>query len=114
MAFKPKHKRIAKTSIERGRIIWLLYTASLDSSINPIDQWSLDVDVIERSLYYNNTPIARDALVDASLYLENKGYVECIWDDGDRSQLIRLRITSKGKDLCEQLIADSGVFVPEV
>lgn len=95
----------------RGAVMQALYVAVLatEEPLNAADPFTLPRGVVARILEMGGLLPSRSELNAAVRYLDEKGYVEATWEEGDWT---RIRLTTRGIDLVEGSVQDAGVILP--
>lgn len=95
----------------RGAVVQALYVAVItpEEPLNAADPFTLPRGVVARILEMGGFLPSRAELNAAVRYLDEKGYVEATWEEGEWT---RIRLTTKGIDLVEGSLQDAGVILP--
>lgn len=96
----------------RGTILQALYLNAfgVDAPVNIHDPYAMPRGVLARVMELSHVIPARSEMNAAVRYLQQKGYVEAVWDEDGEFTLVRL--TTQGMDLVEGNLKDPGVLLP--
>jgi hypothetical protein len=98
----------------RGTILQLVYLAGNGDSLNPDDPFAMSRGVLTTALdQLRQLPSAVD-MNNAVRYLDEKGYLEVVWERGDTGAFESIKLVATGIDIVEGTISDPGVSIPNL